>query len=76
MSARGLRLDGSLIRTIRENQGYTLRDCAARAEISPAFLSNIELGHKQASPPTAKRLSEVLGVSIGDIRDDDEDHQD
>ena len=43
-------LDGAAIRSNRESSGISLRRLANEAEVSPAYLSDIELGRRLTSP--------------------------
>jgi transcriptional regulator with XRE-family HTH domain len=43
-------------------------ECAEAAFISPNFLSAIERGVRNISPPKAAKLAAVLGVDIADLR--------
>lgn len=61
-------INGSLVRRLRENAGYTVRGFAAEVGISFAHLSAIERGVKQAGPPTAKKIADGLGVTVQEIR--------
>ena len=57
---------GENIRALRTQRGLTLRALAAKADMSPAYLSEIE-NDKHAAGPTApvlERLADALGVSV------------
>jgi ribosome-binding protein aMBF1 (putative translation factor) len=61
-------LDGeSKVRVWREYRGLSARDLAAKAQISAAFLSQIETGAREGSIDTFKRIAEALDVSIDDL---------
>ena len=47
-------------RALREMWGLSLREWARRAEVSPAFLSRVERGQRQASQEVAGRLLHAL----------------
>jgi len=47
-------------RALRELWGLTLREWARRAEVSPAYLSRVERGQRQASQDVAMRLFGAL----------------
>ena len=54
---------GQLLREKRVKMGFTLREFAKYVEVSPTYLSHVELG-KVERPPTAERLhrmAELLG---------------
>lgn len=61
-------LDGeNRVRVWSEYRGRSARDLAAKAQISPAYLSQIETGARDGSIDTFKRIAAVLGVSIDDL---------
>ncbi|NBJ13011.1 helix-turn-helix domain-containing protein [Microvirga arsenatis] len=61
-------LDGeSPIRVWREYRGLNGKDLAAKAEISAAFLSQIENGERDGSFGTMKKIAEALSVSLDDL---------
>ena len=53
---------GRVARQLRDAQGLTLAEAAARADISPAMLSRIETGGVTPSLETLVSLSAALGV--------------
>jgi ribosome-binding protein aMBF1 (putative translation factor) len=57
----------SKIRISSEYRGLSARDLAAKAEISTAYLSQIETGAREGSIDTFKRIAAALGVSIDDL---------
>jgi len=66
-----MQLNGHKIRRLREDAGMTARDLCRAASISPPFLSQIEGGTRNCSPPVAARLAAALEVAIVDLREDD-----
>ncbi|OJX73980.1 helix-turn-helix transcriptional regulator [Leifsonia sp. 71-9] len=58
------RLNGTALRILRQALGITARDLAARAGIDPSFLSRLENGARQPSPPVLRRLAHGLGVPV------------
>lgn len=70
---------GRVVRRMREEQGLTLTEVAARAEISPAMLSRLETGQASPSLETIVSLAAALGVRpsllLRDLGDDDEGAQ-
>jgi transcriptional regulator with XRE-family HTH domain len=52
----------SQLRTVREEQGRTLRATARAAGIDPAHLSRVERGQARLSFDAALRLARVLGL--------------
>lgn len=67
-----MEMHGRNLRTIRERSGMTQTDLAEAADVDRSHLSLIESGRRNASPPTAKRLADALGVDITDITVSDE----
>src|SRR6185503_9987199 len=53
---------GRVVRQLRDSQGLTLAEAAARASISAAMLSRIETGRVTPSLETLVSLSAALGV--------------
>lgn len=53
------RVSGAGIRSIREASGWSLRQMARELRISPAYLSDMELGRRQMSEETAKRIIQL-----------------
>lgn len=51
------------LRAVREAQGFSLRDTAARAEIDPGHLSRVERGDASLSLAALHRLALVLGLT-------------
>jgi putative transcriptional regulator len=53
--------------SVRKNLGLTQEELAKRAEISRAYLSNIEGGKHTPSLNVAKKISLLLNVSVDDL---------
>lgn len=53
------RVDGTAIRRRRQESDISLRAMALKLEISPAYLSDMELGKRQMSEKTAE---EIVGI--------------
>lgn len=66
-----MQLDGQRIKRLREDAGLSARDLCKAASISPPFLSQIEGGTRNCSPPVAARLAAALEVAIVDLRLED-----
>ena len=70
---------GRVARRIREGQGLTLAEVAARAGISAAMLSRLETGRASPSLETIVSLASALGVRpshlLQEIGSEDEDAQ-
>ena len=54
----------SPVRVWREFRGLSLRALAAKAGVSPGYLSEIELGKKPGSVDAYKALAEALDASV------------
>lgn len=55
---------GEYFKALRETKGLTLREVEKEADVSNAYLSQLESGKvKQPSPITLHKLSEIYGVS-------------
>jgi transcriptional regulator with XRE-family HTH domain len=63
-----LQSDGEAIRAVRLYQcGWTQTELAKRADISPAYLTNIEAGRRSGSPAVVHRIAKALGVPVAAI---------
>ncbi|RWX72576.1 helix-turn-helix transcriptional regulator [Mesorhizobium sp. M2A.F.Ca.ET.039.01.1.1] len=61
-------LDGeNKVRVWREHRGMTARDLATKAELSVAYLSQIETGARDGSFETIKKIAAALGISVDDL---------
>jgi transcriptional regulator with XRE-family HTH domain len=58
---------GSRLREERERQGLTLRKFAARLDISPSALSQIETGRSRPSVSTLYAIVSELGISFDEL---------
>ena len=64
----GLRTAVSVhVRTLRLRQGWTQRQLAERARISPEAVWTIENGRKHPRAATARLLADALGVGQGEL---------
>ena len=55
---------GIFIRKLRLDRGIRLRDMAKDLDISPAYLSAMETGHKDITQSLADKVSSVYNLSI------------
>jgi transcriptional regulator with XRE-family HTH domain len=63
---------GQRVRDCREAQGVSLRELARRTDLTPQFLSQVELGQANTSIGSLRRISEALNVNLYYfLRDDD-----
>lgn len=61
-------LDGeNRIRVWREHRGLSATHLAARAEISGAYLSELETGKKTGTVDTLRKIATVLNLDIDDL---------
>lgn len=58
---------GARIREARLARGWSLRSTAARAEVSPSLLSQVETGKVQPSVSTLYAIVSCLGLSVDDV---------
>lgn len=58
---------GGLLRRTRHDRGETLDDVAARAGVSPQYLSEIERGRKEASSEVLAAVDGALGLTLLDL---------
>ena len=60
---------GEYIKELRETKKFSINQLALYAEVSPAHISRIERGLRDASPDILKKLYPHLGVSYDDLMD-------
>lgn len=65
MSTR--RLNGAAFRALREAYKIPQGEMAARLEIHPGYLSNLEKGAKQPAPVLLHKMADQLGLSVDAI---------
>jgi transcriptional regulator with XRE-family HTH domain len=58
---------GSRIRALRVTRGMTGKKLAEEAQISPAFLSEVERGQSAISSEKLVRIASALGVDVQDL---------
>jgi|GEM_PF-6623327 len=62
------RTHGPAVRAIREALGIRHGVFAVDCDITPGYLTRIEQGHKQPSPPVAAAIAARLGVPLDAIQ--------
>ncbi len=62
---------GSRLRLARQRSGLTLREVARRLGVSASFVSQLENGKSQPSVVTLYSLTQLLGVSIDQMFEED-----
>jgi len=63
-------IDFTRLKEIRQELGWSLRDLAAKTDVSPSYLSLIERGRTVPTLPKIHRICNALGISIGHFVDD------
>lgn len=58
---------GRSIRAVREQRGLSLRELARRVDVSPSFISQVELGKANPSVGTLYSIVSVLGTTLDDL---------
>lgn len=61
------RVDGRLLRHLRQGQGLSLRDAAAASKLSVSFISSIERGVSGASVAALQRLTATYGTTLAGL---------
>ncbi len=59
-------IDGAKLREMRKLKGDTLKGFAAKCGISFTFLSQLERGDRNATPPVFARICNALGLAEDD----------
>ena len=54
---------GSVMRDIRKKSGDSLRTCASKLEITPAFLSSMEVGRKSIPTYYPEKIKSIYNLS-------------
>jgi ribosome-binding protein aMBF1 (putative translation factor) len=55
------------VRVFRELRGLSVKDLAARAKLSAAYLSQVETGARQGTMATRRKLARALDVALDDL---------
>ena len=58
------------LRRLRTEKGLSQARLAARAELDPSTVNQIERGAREASPATLRKLAEALDVSLTELLED------
>jgi transcriptional regulator with XRE-family HTH domain len=59
---------GERIRELREKKDFSLREFAGKLDLSPAFVSDVELGRRYPSDEVLARMAKLLGATLGELR--------
>ena len=62
---------GERIRELRETLDLSLREFAAKLNLSAAFLSDVELGRRYPSDDVLEKMAKVLRTSLEDLKKHD-----
>ena len=58
------------LRRLRTERGLSQARLAARAEVDPSTVNQIERGAREASPATLRKLAEALDVGLAELLED------
>ena len=58
---------GNPVRVWREHRGLSSKDLAAKAKMSPAYLSQIESGKREGTIDTLREIAVALTITIDDL---------
>jgi len=58
---------GDKVRKFREARGWTIKELAERADLTPNGVSRIELHYRSPGADTVVKLADALGVEPGDL---------
>jgi transcriptional regulator with XRE-family HTH domain len=58
---------GERLRALRQRSGLSLREVARQSQLTPSFVSQVELNQVQPSITTLKRLCDAIGATIIDV---------
>src|SRR5690349_4900920 len=59
---------GEVIRELREKADMSLRELAKKIDVSPPFLSDVELGRRYPSDETFQKMAKALNVSVNELK--------
>ncbi len=59
-----MKQNASALRVTRESKGYSLREAARQAKLSPSHYSRVERQRASLSIPAMRRLADVLDVQL------------
>jgi transcriptional regulator with XRE-family HTH domain len=71
---RARRLLARRLRLLRAVRGWTQEGLAAESDLHRTYVSGIERGMRNVGLDNIERLAQALGVSIGDLFSDANDH--
>lgn len=59
---------GQRVRGLRDEKGMTLREFASKLKLSPAFISDVELGRRHPTPEIIQKMALILGVRNDELQ--------
>ena len=62
---------GEVIRELREKKDLSLREFAGKLDLSPAFVSDVELGRRYPSDEVLAKMAKHLGAALDDLKSHD-----
>ena len=64
---------GERIRRLRKEEGFNQEELAGKADVSRAYISDIERGRRSPAYGVVKRIASALGVTIGELEGESEE---
>jgi transcriptional regulator with XRE-family HTH domain len=59
---------GEIIKQMRENSDFSIREAARRCDVSAPFLSDIELGRRYPSEDVLARFAKLFKVPVEELK--------
>lgn len=63
---------GQIIHDLRDQKDFSLRELSDKIGVSPAFLSDIELGRRSPREDILEKIAHALGVKVEFLKDFDQ----
>ncbi len=64
-----MRINPETLRRLRQEQGLTVHQLAAKAGVAHTVVSRAEAGRNNPHPASVRKLAEALGVSVSTLID-------
>jgi ribosome-binding protein aMBF1 (putative translation factor) len=55
------------VRVWREHRGFSMQQLAEKADVSAAYVSQIESGKREGTVSTLRKIADALGVALDDL---------
>lgn len=68
----GFRVEGAILRTLREQMGWSRLRLAKEVGIHPTHLLRVERGERELGKASAQRIAGVLGIPMSSFYDHSE----